>query len=228
MQYLNEKGSSESKDAFSYLRDVRDFSEKSIKEFRLGYMPSFVQNINKRKHEFAGRIIIPIFDHYDHLVAISSRDWRKEAKQKFWHEAYSKSLFLFGLNIAKKNIINYSKSIIVEGEFDVISLHSKGISISVGALGSSLGLYQLSLLMRYASDIYLLFDGDESGQKAIKRTLKIVEQNALNGYDLNIIPTFLPDQKDPDEFIREKGQPEIIRILNQAKKQLTQRKFKEL
>jgi len=168
-------------------------------------------------HEFAGRIIIPFFDQYGGLIALSSRDWREDAYRKFYHEQYSKSLYLFGLNVAKSHIMQYNLCIIVEGEFDVMSLHNKGLNCVVGAVGTSLQLYQMSILKRYCDDFYLVFDGDDAGENAIKKALHLGDIHYLYSCGINLIPVYLPGGKDPDNIIKEQGKSVFIKLLQEAK-----------
>ena len=209
--------SSEAKEALEYLTINRGLSENIIRDFCIGYVPRSVRNEFGDIHEFAGRITIPIFDQYGDIIAISSRDWRKDAYRKFWHESYPKSLHLFALSLAKKHIIKYNLCIVVEGEFDVFSLHECGMNCAVGTVGASLSLYQLSVLKRYCDDFYFAFDGDEAGEKAINRVLKLSRKYNLRGCDINLIPVYLPKDSDPDSIIRQQGKSTFVQILKDAK-----------
>lgn len=210
----------EGKEALEYLRIVRGFSDDSIKAFKLGYVPHWVKRDNGLFHEFAGRILIPIYNQYDNLIAVSSRDWREGAERKFHHESFSKAHFLFGLNIAKKAILERSQSIIVEGEFDVISLHNRGFTFTVGALGSSLQLYQLAILSRYCSEIYLLFDSDTAGKQATERSVKIgVNNQFFDVFDIKLIPVSLPAGDDPDDFIKKNGVNSLVSLLRKHREE---------
>ena len=213
----------EVKEAFDYLTEVRGLSEDTIRKFCLGYVPRCVTNEFGDTHEVAGRIIIPIFNQYGQLIALSSRDWRKDAFRKFWHESYPKSLYLFGLDIAKEYIIKYDLCIIVEGEFDVMTLHDKGLNCAVGAVGTALQLYQISLLKRYCSDIYFVFDGDLAGLHALKRAMKLVSQYNLRGCDINVVPVYLSKDDDPDSIVFEHGRAAFVNILKKAKEEAKER-----
>jgi len=204
----------EGKEAYKYLTEIRKVSDKTIEEFRIGYVPQSVTNTYDDKHEFSGRIIFPIYNQYDELVALSSRDWRKDAGMKFFHEMYRKRNYLFGLNVAKKNILQNKKSIIVEGEFDVLALHSAGINCTVGMLGSSFHLEQISLLSRYCQEIYMSFDGDNAGRESLKKAMILCSQRNLREmFDLSLIPVDLPEKIDPDEFVNSQGSKKFIDLL---------------
>jgi len=208
----------EGKKAYEYLKEERKITDKIIEEFRIGYIPNWVTNLHDDKHEFAGRIIFPIYNQYDELVALSSRDWRQDTGMKFFHEMYRKRNYLYGLNVAKKNILQNKKAIVVEGEFDVLSLHSVGIDCAVGMLGSSFHLEQISLLSRYCQYIYMSFDGDSAGAESMKKvSLLCSQRNFRSMFDLSLIPSILPEKVDPDEFVHSYGAKKFIELLIKSK-----------
>ncbi|MCX6723185.1 MAG: toprim domain-containing protein [Candidatus Staskawiczbacteria bacterium] len=227
--------SQEGKVAIDYLKsDVRHFDDAAIKmaveKFKIGYIPDNVLNINGTLHEFAGRIIMPVYNTQDELVALSSRDFRPNAKIKFFHESFAKRNILYGLNVAKKHIIKRKMAIIVEGEFDVQYLHYKGFDFAVGVLGSALGLSHIATLSRYCREIFVVLDGDKAGQVATK---KIIDSglsrkiNALQYYNISIIPVLLPEKTDPDEFIYKNDNDAFISLLRQSRKN-SEEKIKEM
>ena len=208
-----------SKDALDYLIQVRGFDEKTIRKFALGFMPEGVKNSEGQIHELAGRIIIPLKDSYGNLVALSSRRWNETDKKTFWHESYAKSHFLFGLDLAKKDITKSRKAILVEGEFDVMKLHQAGINCTVGICGSAPQLFQIALLRRYCKEMFLVFDSDQAGDNATARIMKekIVQYFSQSFFDTYLIPVKLPRGTDPDDFIKDRGAKEFIRLLRETK-----------
>lgn len=185
--------------ALDYLKDVRNFSDTIIDKFDMGYCPLDVN------HELRGRIITPIYDTYGEMVSISTRHLDKDHKQRFWHESFEKSYYLYGLHQAKDAIRKYNKVIIVEGEFDALAFHTYGFTMTVCCCGSAFTLFQVSLLARYCTNFYLLFDGDVAGRKSIQRTMDMYDKYSLSAYGLNFIPAYLPKDTDPDEFLFSEG-----------------------
>jgi DNA primase len=212
------------KDVVEYLKsNKRHFTDEGIdfivKEFSVGYMPEGVYNLYGDFHEFSGRIILPIYDQYNELIALSSRDWRENAYMKFFHESFPKTRYLYGLNVAKESIIKNKRAILVEGEFDVQYLHYRGIKETAGIMSSNLHLYQISLLCRYCKDIYIVFDGDNSGKKSKDKIVnKSISMKMFSMYDINIIPVILPDKMDPDDFVFNNGVKEFNNLLEKSKK----------
>ena len=203
----------EGKKALDYLTSERKISLETIKNFSFGYCP---EDVN---HQLRGRIITPIYDHHNSLIAISTRYIDKKRQNRFWHESFDKSYYIYGLNIAKSSIMKHNKAVLVEGEFDVALLHSKGLSLAVGVCGSSFTLFQASLLSRYCSDVFVVFDGDESGKKSIKRTMDLYKKYNLNAYKINYIPVFLPQNEDPDEYVRRQGMKKFKELLKKSREE---------
>lgn len=142
---------------------------------------------------------------------------QKKYKDRFWHEQFQKKRYLYGINNAKNAILKNNKAIIVEGEFDVLSLHSNGFPIAVAPCGSAFSLFQAATLARYCDEVFLLFDGDNAGRAATRSALKLYNNNDLDAYDILYIPVFLPEGTDPDDFVRKYGKYELKKILKKAK-----------
>ncbi len=114
---------------------------------------------------------------------------------------YRKGQTLYGLNAAKGFIREKGNALIVEGYMDLLSLYQAGFRNVVASLGTALTSSQLGLLGRYTGEAFLIFDGDESGQKATQRSLELFLQEGISARVVS-----LPAGYDPDSFIRrEKG-----------------------
>lgn len=170
-------------------------------------------------HQLKGRIISPIYDVYSDLVAVSTRNLFKQKGDPgyFWHERFDKGSFLYGLNLAKESILRCKKAIVVEGEFDVTSMHDFGFTMTVGVCGSTFTLSQASLLARYCKEVYFMFDNDSSGQNGLRRVMKLHRVHYLESYGIRYISTHLPIGKDPDKLLRSDGAKGMKNILAKAK-----------
>jgi DNA primase len=113
---------------------------------------------------------------------------------------YQKGQTLFGLYQARHAVRQQGEAIVVEGNFDVVSLHARGITNVVAPLGTAFTSAQAKLVRRYAPVLTLLFDGDAAGKKA---TREARETCRANGLDAKV--AVLPGAKDPDDFVREQG-----------------------
>ncbi len=131
---------------------------------------------------------------------------------------YKKRETLFGLYQARQSLRELGKAILVEGNFDVVSLHARGLRNVIAPLGTAFTSEQAKLLRRLAPEVTLMFDGDSAGRRAV-----LAAREAVRSAGLNCRVASLPDGIDPDELIRKAGpdgirhaidsSPEILRYL---------------
>ena len=124
---------------------------------------------------------------------------------------YKKSKLLFGLHRARDGFRANHRAILVEGNFDVISLHQAGFSETVAALGTALTGEQVGQLRRLAESVILVYDGDAAGQAA---TIKAVRSLAAADVEARIAT--LPSGQDPDTIVRERGKDALATLLDRA------------
>ena len=125
---------------------------------------------------------------------------------------YSKGQTLFGLFQGRNAIRARGESVIVEGNFDLVALHARGIENAVAPLGTAFTEDQARLLRRFAPAVVLLFDADSAGRKATwaaRETCKIVGLSARAAR--------LPSGKDPDDFLRSHGAEPMKAVLKNAR-----------
>ena len=159
---------------------------------------------------FRNRAMFPIIDKYGNVVAFGGRAMG-DAQPKYLNTSetlvFNKRKGLYAINLLKR-LRNLSRIILVEGYMDVIALSQAGVQGVVATLGTALTNEQAQLMKRYAPQIWVAYDGDEAGQKAIEKSLDIFEQEAV---DVRV--KFLPDRLDPDEYIRQHGQDSFETLL---------------
>ena len=215
------------KKALEYLTKVRKIDPRLIETFLIGFSP--IQGdilskylIEKKKYKtqdlieaglsftrpgrivdfFRGRLMFPLFDHRDNIVAFSGRVLQDDAAQSKYVNTrdtlvYHKGSMFFGLNLAKEEIKQKERAIIVEGEFDVISCYSAGIKNVIAIKGTALTENQVILISRFSQKVTLCLDRDEAGFEAIKRSLEALEKKGLTTTVVD-----LGEYKDPDEAIK--------------------------
>lgn len=125
---------------------------------------------------------------------------------------YSKGQTLFGLFQGRNAIRARGEAVIVEGNFDLVALHARGIENAVAPLGTAFTEDQARLLRRFGPAIVLLFDADSAGRKATwaaRDTCKTVGLSARAAR--------LPSGKDPDEFLRNQGVDAMKSVLKNAR-----------
>lgn len=201
----------EGKVGLNYLINERHLDIQTINDFNVGYFSDAID------HQLTGRVIYPLYNVYNDLIAISTRKLNVEKSKSFWHEDFEKKLNLFGINLAYSNIVKSGYAIIVEGELDVMFMHKSGFKETVGIMGTSLSLSQISILARFCDVIFILFDGDSSGKKALKNISQIYYKYLFG--KIHLIPCFLEDGMDPDDYILKYGSDKMQELLTQSKKE---------
>jgi DNA primase len=114
---------------------------------------------------------------------------------------YKKGENLFGLHAAKHAIRRGGRALIVEGNFDVMTLHDRGVDYAVAPQGTALTPAQVGLLKRFAGEVLIALDADAAGRAA---TLKVVRLFAQAELKAKIVSLKARDGKklDPDELVR--------------------------
>jgi DNA primase len=162
---------------------------------------------------FRGRLMFPICDEQGRVIAFSGRVLSGDEKiAKYVNSPetpiFTKGKVLFGLDKAKRSILDVGCAVICEGQLDTISCHARGITHVVAPQGTALTAQHVQILQRYTNDIILCFDGDNAGRKA-----------AAKGFDELIqlgVPfrvAEIPPPEDPDSFIKKAGVKAFFELL---------------
>ncbi len=162
---------------------------------------------------FRHRLMFPVLDAQGRVVAFSGRALpaapddalsTSDPPPKYINSPespiYVKGATVFGLWQARHAVRQKERAILVEGNFDVVSLHARDVTNVVAPLGTAFTLDQAKLLGRFATSLTLLFDGDAAGRKAVTAALDPCEKAEL---DADV--AMLPNGTDPDEFVRTKA-----------------------
>ena len=234
-----ERGGAEASVAREYLLK-REITDETRKTFRLGYAPDSWDALSaqlKRKgasqlqidgsglvvkkeeggsyDRFRGRLIFPVLDIQGRPIAFGGRTLKPDEDAKYINSpetaAYTKGRNLFGLNLARDEIRRLGYAVLVEGFLDLIIPYQFGIRNAVASLGTALTPEQVKLLARFARKVVVNYDGDRPGVQAAKRAIEI-----LLAEDLEVKVLVLPDDADPDEFIRKFGANEYQRQRGEA------------
>ncbi len=153
-----------------------------------------------------GRLIIPIINNMDEVIAFGGRVLEKTDRAKYKNTRdtvlFDKSKSLYNINLVKreKRTAPIPYLIMLEGYMDVISLYQAGFHNVVASMGTSLTKEQVRLCKRYSDTVLISYDGDAAGQSANLRGLRLLEEEGVN---LRVVP--LTDGLDPDDMIVKKG-----------------------
>jgi len=163
---------------------------------------------------FRNRIMFPIVDSRGRVAGFGGRVLGKE-NPKYLNSPesiiYNKSRLLFGFYHQRDAIRSKRRAVLVEGNFDLLTLVDHGIDSVVAPLGTALTREQLRILKPLVDEIVLLFDGDEAGVKAVERSVNFFLAEQVSGR-----VALLPQQHDPDTFLREQGATALNDLIEKA------------
>jgi DNA primase len=125
---------------------------------------------------------------------------------------YKKREAVFGLYQARQAVREKSEAVLVEGNFDVVSLYAEGFRHVVAPLGTSFTPEQARLIKRFATTVTFLFDGDRAGRAAAVKARSACQEAGLYARVGS-----LPDGTDPDDFIRSRGADALGHVLRAAR-----------
>ncbi|MES2522936.1 MAG: DNA primase [Gemmatimonadota bacterium] len=163
---------------------------------------------------FRGRVMFPILDEFGHHVGFGGRalgDHKPKYLNSPQSDVFQKRRTLYGMHTARQAMRKNSRAIVVEGYLDAIRLALAGLEEVVAPLGTALTEEQAALLVRYANEIFLIYDSDEAGQQATyKSGMELLRHKAA----VRIVS--LPDGEDPDTFVSRHGRAALETQLSQA------------
>jgi DNA primase len=165
---------------------------------------------------FRGRLMFPVFDAQGKPIAFGGRVLDPEGEPKYLNSpetsAYVKGRHLYGLHLTRDEIRRAEFAILVEGYLDLIVPYQFGVRNVVASLGTALTPEQVKLVGRFARKVVVNYDGDRAGVQAAKRAIETILAE-----DIEVKILVLPDNSDPDEFIRKNGVSEYQRLRGKAK-----------
>lgn len=196
-----------------YLLD-KGICKETIIKAGIGY------EIDGKLHDYIyNRLSFPIINTFGDCVGFSGRileNNSEKAKYKNTTQTmvFDKGSSIYGINLLKetKKKGQLKEIILVEGQIDVIIMHSFGFSNAVASLGTAFTEKHANQLKRISENLVLLFDEDEAGQKATLRAIEL-----LKPFDFNLKIARLPKGSDPDDFLRQNGSDAMKKIISLAK-----------
>ena len=225
--------------AIEYLKR-RGLSGEIASRFGIGYAPEGWQNLEnipthyqdralleaglvienedgKRYDRFRDRIMFPIINTRGQVIGFGGRVLDK-GEPKYLNSPetplFEKGTELYGLPQAQKAIRTHRQVLVVEGYMDVVALAQHGVEYAVATLGTATTPYHVKKLLRLTDKIIFCFDGDSAGQRAAWRALENALPQLVDGKQLCFL--FLPQQHDPDSFVREHGTAAFEQLLQEA------------
>ncbi len=163
---------------------------------------------------FRGRVMFTIRDELGRAVGFSGRVLKADDKAggKYVNTpetpAFRKSRILFGLDKAKREILDQRQAVLCEGQIDCIRCHLAGFRNTVAAQGTAFTEEHAVLLKRYADHVVIVLDADTAGQKAALRTAELLVAEGLA-----VSLARLPPGEDPDSLILKNGPAAFAAVL---------------
>ncbi len=165
----------------------------------------------------ATRLMFPIVNVYGDCIGFTARQLEDGnfAKYRNTKETviFDKSKTVYNINNIKriKQERGLDYILIGEGAMDVIALSKAGFENSGACMGTAITPYHAKLLKRFANKIVLCLDGDSAGQKASFRAIDILMDDGL---DVRVVT--LPENLDPDEFLKKYGKEKLAEYIENA------------
>ncbi len=168
---------------------------------------------------FRDRVMFPIADWRNRLIAFGGRALDKDAPAKYLNSPettlFHKGSILFNGANARAAAHDGKPLIVVEGYVDVIAMVTAGFEGAVAPLGTALTEEQLGLLWKIADEPMLCFDGDKAGRRAAYRAVDLALPKLQAGKSLTF--AMLPEGQDPDDLIRSGGRGAMDEVLKSAR-----------
>lgn len=156
------------------------------------------------------RVTIPTRSISGQLVAFGGRDVTGRSPAKYKNspetELFRKGSVLYGMNLARREIARRKYAILCEGYMDTIALQQHGFPNAIGAMGTAVTMWNLSLIARTADVLYVSLDADAAGVAAASRVAKNIPANLK--MDVRALEMPLEVAKDPDEWFNQAGKTE--------------------
>ena len=215
--------------SFLSQRGYGDPNERSLSDFGVGYAPAgnaLLDHMRQKGYSedvlvdvgvlsrsedgrlydtFRDRLMFPFYDLHGRVIGFSGRQVTpKENSGKYVNTGetplFHKGRNLFGLYQARHAIGRKDFAYLVEGQFDVMSLHRCGIENVIGGSGTAFTDDQVRLISRFTQQVVMIYDADAAGIKAaVKNCLLLLAA----GVQVKCVR--LPKGQDPDDFARENG-----------------------
>jgi len=226
--------------ALAYLHEKRQLTDDIIKHFGIGFVPednallnyATEQNISREmmrtselfisndqselRDRFSGRIVWPIKTERGQVVGFSGRALNANNNIKYMNSPespfFTKGKILYNFDLAKNQIRQTNTVMVFEGFMDVISASMAEKPVGVATMGTALTRDHVRQLSHVAKRILLVYDGDEAGQNAARRSIDLIREYAKN-VDIGVV--YLPDHLDPDEVRVQRGLPVLKQTLEQ-------------
>ena len=164
---------------------------------------------------FCERIMFPIRDRLGRVTGFGGRAIRDD--QPVYRNTPETPVFrkgrgLYGLyELGRRKV---SRCVVVGGYMDVIGLSQHDVAGAVAPVGTMVTPQQLARLYEISPSVVFCFDRSVTGQRAAERSAKQLLPEMRDGRQVGF--TFLPEDKDPDRYVRAEGKAAFVREIEAA------------
>ena len=174
-------------------------------------------NRHKRYDRFRERVMFPIRNTKGQVIGFGGRVL-DSGEPKYLNSPetplFQKGLELYGLFEARQAIRDAGYVLVTEGYMDVVALAQLGFPQAVATLGTACTSTHVQKLLRQTDDVIFSFDGDKAGRKAARRALEACLPQVSDNKTIKFL--FLPQEHDPDSYVREFGGEAFAQEINEA------------
>lgn len=177
--------------AMPFTKTFRGISIKTLKLFEAFY--------TNQEEKLIDRIVFPIKDITGKTQVYVARHLLSNGNPRYLNYPSKVQIPLYPASIKS----TYTSLVLVEGIFDMLNLYDKGLENCVCSFGTNtLQNNTKQKLLAYKTQgitkIYIMYDGDEAGEKAAKQLKPLIEESE---FFVEIIQ--LPSGTDPGELSQE-------------------------
>ena len=162
---------------------------------------------NKKRYDrFRERVMFPIRNTKGQVIGFGGRVL-DGGEPKYLNSPetplFQKGLELYGLFEARQAIRDAGYVLVTEGYMDVVALAQLGFPQAVATLGTACTSTHVQKLLRQTDNVIFSFDGDKAGRRAARRALEACLPQVSDNKTIQFL--FLPQEHDPDSYVREFG-----------------------
>ena len=215
------------KAALQYLHD-RGLNDDILKMYQIGFAPDswdtlsnkvkpldmkndvyeksglFVKTKHGWRDRFRSRIMFPIYHPSGKVIAFGGRIFNSDDPAKYLNSPetplYRKSEVFYGLHKTRDAIRKFGTAVLVEGYTDFLQLVQVGVANVVALSGTALADQHAAQIRKFASKVYLAYDGDDAGINATLRAGYVLLQAGVEPLVIAV-----PPNQDPDDWVRNEG-----------------------
>jgi DNA primase len=228
--------------AIDYLKK-RGLSGDTAKFFGIGYAPpgwdNVLQNFGQYDPEkqkllrtglliekdagghydrFRNRVMFPIRNRRGFIIGFGGRAIDPNDNPKYLNSPettlFHKGRELYGLYEVQQQRPRPAVILVVEGYMDVVMLAEHGVRNAVATLGTATSRDHIQTLFKAVAEIVFCFDGDNAGRQAAWRALEIALPELDDRHQIKFL--FLPQDEDPDSFVRKHGREQFESLLKSS------------